>query len=85
MLLVYTAGANGVRFGRLDPKSRVSAAAHDAETVFPGSRAHLRASATVAWHREPFTGGTYTAFAPGEVVPVLGLAAAPVRPGAPRR
>jgi monoamine oxidase len=45
----------------------VAAAADGLERVFPGSRSRLTGSFTVAWAAEPYSGGTYSAFAPGQL------------------
>lgn len=43
------------------------AAAAQVERVFPGSLELLAESETVTWENERYSGGTYTAFAPGQV------------------
>jgi monoamine oxidase len=67
ILMAYTMGAGGRRFTALPDAARIRAAADQLETIYPGSRALLRSTATVAWANEPYTGGTYTAFAPGQM------------------
>ena len=39
----------------------------DANTVYPGVRGALTGTRQAWWSAEPYTGGTYTAFAPGQV------------------
>jgi monoamine oxidase len=37
------------------------------ERIYPGSRRLFERGETIAWEDEPYSGGTYTAFAPGQV------------------
>ena len=67
VLLVYTMGAPGAAFTSLPAARRIDAVATELDRIYPGSRAELRGAQTVAWAREPYTGGTYTAYAPGQV------------------
>ncbi len=66
-MIGYTAGARGIAYGSLPLPIRIDSAADDIGLIYPGSRAALGASAGVAWANEPFTGGSYTAYAPGQV------------------
>ena len=67
ILIAYTSGANGARFTRLAANKRVTTVAAQLGRVFPGSRQHVVASATAAWAAERYTGGTYSAYAPGQM------------------
>jgi monoamine oxidase len=55
--------ASGEAAGALTP----AVAVDDVERVYPGSRAALLAATTAAWGRDPWSGGAYAAFAPGQV------------------
>ena len=67
IMIGYTAGARGIAYGSLPLPIRIDSAADDIGLIYPGSRAALGASTGVAWANEPFTGGSYTAYAPGQV------------------
>ena len=67
VLLVYTMGDPGAAFTSLTDAHRIQDVAAQLDRIYPGSRAHLRHAVTVAWAREQYTGGTYTAYAPGQV------------------
>jgi monoamine oxidase len=67
ILLLYTAGSNGSIFSRYPAARRVREAASELDRVYPGSLAELGATSSVAWDRERYTGGTYSAYAPGQV------------------
>ena len=67
ILLAYTMGAPGAAFVALSDEQRIAAAAGDVERIYPGAGTKLLGAQTVAWTDEPYTGGTYTAYAPGQV------------------
>ena len=67
ILLCYGVGAPGAAYGRLAPADRVDAARSDVDRIYPGSAALFSKAATLAWHNEMYTGGAYTAYAPGQV------------------
>ena len=67
VLLVYTMGKPGAAFTGLTDARRIHDVATELDRIYPGSRAQLRHAVTVAWAREPYTRGTYTAYAPGQV------------------
>lgn len=46
-----------------DPRAAVA----DVERVYPGSAALATGGASLRWPEEPYTGGSYTAYAPGQV------------------
>ena len=67
ILIVYTVGANGERFTRLAPASRITTAVAELDRVYPSSKRALAASFTQAWASDPYAGGTYSAYAPGQM------------------
>jgi len=67
ILLAYTGAANGSRLGALAPAARIAEVAGELEAIYPGSRATLRKGVTISWQDDRFTGGTYTAPAPGQM------------------
>jgi monoamine oxidase len=67
VLLGYTGAAAGTALGELSAPERVARVAGELDRIYPGSRALLARAGTYAWQRERFTGGTYTAYAPGQM------------------
>jgi len=66
-LPVYIMGAPGQAFARLSDAARIRAAVADVQRIYPGTGPRLTAAQTVCWNDEPYTGGTYSAYAPGQV------------------
>jgi monoamine oxidase len=64
---VYTGGDSGAKLAALSDEARIRLAMAEIEKVFPGSSDLIECAATVAWPNEPYTRGSYAAFAPGEV------------------
>ena len=67
LLTVYSGGEPGAVLTRLDDDARVAAVRAALERHFPESAPLAEQTATIAWPREPFSGGAYMALAPGEV------------------
>lgn len=67
ILTVYTGGEPGAQFAALSDAERTQLAVAEIEKLFPGSSDLIEYTATVAWPNEPYTRGSYAAFAPGEV------------------
>jgi monoamine oxidase len=67
VLTVYTGGEPGARLAALTDEERIRTAVAEIEKIFPGSSELIECTATVAWPNEPYTRGSYAAFAPGEV------------------
>lgn len=67
ILTVYTGGDPGAAFSRLSDAERISAAIEGINRLFPGTRDLVEHAATIAWNREPYTLGSYLAFAVGTV------------------
>jgi len=67
ILLGYTSGDAGVDFTDLTAAQRIATATEELGSLYPGSADLRRGAFTAAWATEPFTRGTYTAYAPGQV------------------
>ena len=67
ILTVYTGGGPGAKLAALSDEDRIRLAVAEIEKVFPGSSELVECTDTVAWPNEPYTRGSYAAFAPGEV------------------
>jgi monoamine oxidase len=70
LLTTYTTAGNGHTLAALEPEDRVARVRAELALAFPGSAEHLAGPAvTMAWSNEPFTGGGYALYKPGQVVP----------------
>ncbi len=73
LLTTYTTAGNGRALAALAPDDRIARVRSELALAFPESPAHLAGAAvTMAWSNEPFTGGGYAAYAPGQLVPFWG-------------
>ena len=68
-MIAYTVGANGALLSSLPPATRIATTVSDLDRVYPGSKNALAASFTHAWTNDPYAGGTYSAYAPGQMNP----------------
>ncbi|HSL28306.1 MAG TPA: FAD-dependent oxidoreductase [Anaerolineales bacterium] len=68
IITVYTGGGPGAHFAALSDKERIRCAVSEIEKIFPGSSGLVESTATIAWPNEPYTLGSYAAFAPGQVI-----------------
>jgi monoamine oxidase len=68
VLMTYSASAQGTRLGAEDPRRRIAAAADQVAEVYADSDAEevFVGGATIAWGRERFSGGSYSAWSPGQ-------------------
>ena len=67
ILMSYSSGEEGRRFGRLPDSERLALAAGEVERVFPEAGNRIESGATAAWGRERWSRGSYAAYAPGQV------------------
>src|SRR5439155_7175034 len=58
ILITYASGGGG---------TTVAQAVSDVDRVYPGSAAKATVGTTAHWPREPYSGGSYTAYAPGQM------------------
>jgi len=69
LLTTYTTADNGRTLAALDDRTRIDRVRAQLAEVFPESTERLSGPAvTVAWTEEPFTGGGYAVYRPGQVV-----------------
>jgi monoamine oxidase len=66
VLMTYSAGDVGARIGAADPRARIDAAVEQVAEMYPRSDRDFARGATIAWGRERFTRGSYSAWAPGQ-------------------
>lgn len=67
ILTAYTGGAPAAELSRLSDDERIRTAVDVIERLFPASSDLIETTRTIAWVNEPFTRGSYLAYAPGEV------------------
>jgi monoamine oxidase len=67
ILTAYTGGAPAETLTKMSDDERIQTAVNAIESIFPGSSALIESTRTIAWGNEPFTRGSYMAYAPSEV------------------
>jgi monoamine oxidase len=67
ILMGYTSAEDGARLGNLEEQERFATARAQLGRVYPDADARPLGAASVAWGSDPFSGGTYVAFAPGQM------------------
>ncbi len=67
ILIAYTAGKRGERTARIGSRRRIAQARDDIDLVFPGSKRISGDSYSVAWKAEPYSGGCWATYAPGQI------------------
>jgi len=73
LLTTYTTAANGLGLAALDPTARIARVHAELALAFPEIGAHAPGpAATMAWSTEPFTGGGYAVYKPGQLMPFWG-------------
>ena len=81
LLTTFTTADNGRAFAALSPRARIAKARNELAIVFPESPGQISGpAATMAWSNEPFTGGGYAVYQPGQ----LGAFWSPLRAGTDR-
>jgi monoamine oxidase len=81
LLTTFTTANNARTLAALADATRIGRVRDQLATAFPGSARLLAGpAATTAWTDEPFTGGGYAAYKPGQLVPFWG----PLRAGTDR-
>ncbi len=60
-------GPQAVRLGAMDSPARVELAISQLEKVHPGIRRHVQASTSVSWSAEPWAGGGFAWWRPGQL------------------
>ncbi len=80
ILIGYTAADRGAAYTALGEKARLAEAAASIDEAFPGSADLVHAGASTAWAAERFTGGTYTAWKPGDMTRHWNVLRRPIGP-----
>jgi monoamine oxidase len=85
VLVAFSGGRGGRALTRMDPASRIDAVRAQLRQVFPetaGREHRSQPPATVAWASEPYTGGGYANYRPGQMLtakPAFQAAYGPLR------
>lgn len=75
--LSFVNGAQGDRLDRMDPAAAAQEIIDFLARVRPATRGALRAVKTLSWQRDPFSGGIYSAWKPGQITRYAATIAAP--------
>ncbi len=66
LLASYTWGQDALRWGSLDEESRIEQALDDVEQIHPWIREEFEVGASHAWYSDPWAGGAFALFDPGQ-------------------
>ena len=66
LLASYTWGQDALRWGSLDEESRIEQALDDVERIHPWIREEFEVGASHAWYNDPWAGGAFALFDPGQ-------------------
>jgi monoamine oxidase len=67
ILIAYTSGRRGERTATIDATERTGQAREDIELLFPGTQRIAGDDFSVAWKAEPYSGGCWAAYSPGQI------------------
>jgi len=67
LLEAHIRGADAVPAGALGPEEQIAFAVEHLEKLHPGVRRHVEGGAAVSWHDDPWTGGAYPWWKPGQL------------------
>lgn len=78
VLIAYAAGARGAQAAGVNERARIRRAVANLDRTFPGSRALAGRAHSVAWAAEPYSGGAWCVYRPGQVLPFWNALREPV-------
>jgi monoamine oxidase len=67
VLLAYVNGFAADRLDRLVPETAMALVQADIERIRPAAKGKIRPLKHVSWQRDPFAGGAYTSWKPGQI------------------
>jgi len=67
LLLAYINGFMADRLDRLTPDAAIALVQADIERIRPAARGKIKPLRHVSWQRDPFAGGAYTSWKPGQI------------------
>jgi monoamine oxidase len=77
LLASYTWGQDALRWGSLDEESRIEQALDDVEQIHPWIREEFEVGASHAWYNDPWAGGAFALFDPGQQTALQAAVVAP--------
>jgi monoamine oxidase len=66
LLASYTWGQDALRWGAMDEETRIEQALDDVERIHPWIREEFEVGASHAWYSDPWAGGAFALFDPGQ-------------------
>jgi monoamine oxidase len=66
LLASYTWGQDASRWAAMDPESRIEQALDDVAQIHPSVRENFEVGASHSWYDDPFAGGAFALFSPGQ-------------------
>jgi len=76
-MLAFVNGAQGEMLDRMAPEDAARAVLAEIETVRPAAKGKLKPVKTLSWQRDPFAGGLYSSWKPGQITAFAGDIAKP--------
>ena len=67
ILIAYTSGRRGEKTATIDSTERTDQARDDINLLFPGSKRVAGDNFSVAWKAEPYSGGCWATYSPGQI------------------
>ncbi len=67
ILIAYTTGRRGEQTARITSSRRIAQARSDIDLLFPGSKQLSGDTYSVAWKAEPYSGGCWATYSPGQI------------------
>jgi len=77
LLASYMWGQDALRWGSLDEESRIEQALDDVERIHPWIREEFEVGASHAWYNDPWAGGAFALFDPGQQTALQAAVVAP--------
>lgn len=69
ILTAYMGGKYGEAMLPMTASDRIQTVLNYIETIYPGCREQFLTAQTQAWNLEPYSGGSYSAYGPGQMLP----------------
>ncbi|MGF1524083.1 MAG: flavin monoamine oxidase family protein [Leptolyngbyaceae cyanobacterium] len=67
ILTAYVSGKYGRQLGAMDERDRLATALTQLEELCPGTQQHLQTAMSYVWAHDPWVGGSYSAYGPGQL------------------
>ena len=76
-LTLWITGKNARRFGEMPPEERDKAVKEALYAIYPGARDAVTLQATIDWGSDPYSGGAWAAWLPGQITDYIDALARP--------